>query len=140
MTDSWRNHIRENPKQNIDLLDPSGHPPSVFNIVSGKVPDYSVNVHNAVGIRSDCMQRYEERLPAGFHDKINSPVITMAASRKCATIGVTKTCDKDVKSTRTLCVIATGDLDLCQLSFILDDGNMRPTNSKSKLKYLLLVE
>ena len=64
-----RRTIREWLDQCIDLLDPAGHSPTLFNIVSGKLVAESVNVQNALHIGTDCMQAYENKLPQGFYDK-----------------------------------------------------------------------
>ena len=66
----------------IDPLDSTGHPPSLFNILSGKVANSSVNVNDAVQIGQAYMQEFTNKLPEGFHDPIRSSVVTMATSKK----------------------------------------------------------
>lgn len=143
--------IKEKLEHCIDPLDPAGHSPTLFNIVSGKLADESVNVQNAVQIGRDCMQAYEDKLPQGFHEKISSPLKTMGATRKQVKLGITTTFDTEVIFNRTLAIIGSGgEVDLHDLfshelapiptSLFLDDGNMRPASSKSKLKNFLEVQ
>ena len=58
-----RRKLRERPDQCTDSLDPAGHSPTLFNIVSGKLAAESVSVKNALYIGNDCMQAYENTIP-----------------------------------------------------------------------------
>ena len=96
------------------------------------------------------MEAYENKLPQGFYDKISSPVVTMATSRKGISVGAATTVDTEVIFNRTLGIIGSGEFDLNDLfshelapiptALFLDDGSMRPASSKSKLKNYLQVE
>ncbi len=78
------------------------------------------------------------KLHQSFHDKISSPVVTMATTRKL--LGATTTVDTEVIFNRTLGIIGLGEFDLHDLfsyelapiptSLYLDDGSMRPASSK----------
>ena len=100
-----------------------------------------------------CMKAYESKLPSGFHDKISSPVITMAAARKSTKLGGSKTFDTEVIFNQTLgiiIIISSGNFVLQTLfrhelapiptSLFQEDGNMQLVSSKSKLKTFLAVE
>ena len=52
---SDRRKLWEKLDQYIDSLDPAGHSPTLFNIVSGKLAAASVNVRNALQIGKDCI-------------------------------------------------------------------------------------
>lgn len=130
---SDRRKLCEKLGQCIDPLNPEGHSSTLFNIVSEKMAESSVNVHNAVQIGVACMESYEHKLPEGFHDTLSSPIKTMAATRKCSKLGSDTTFDTDIFS-RTLAIMSSCDFDLESLfshelapiptSLFLDDGNI----------------
>ncbi len=145
-----RSRLREKLTQCIDPLNPEGHPPDLFNIVSGKVAEPSVNVHDALHIGHACMESYKSKLPDGFYNPISSPVITMASARKQTKLGSGQTFDTNVIFSRTLGIMSSCDFDLENLfshelspiptALFLDDGSMRPPSAKAKLKKCLEVE
>ena len=134
----------------IDPLDPAGHSPTLFNIVSEKQVAESANFQNALQIGKDCMQAYENKLPQSFYNKISSPMVTMDTTRKRINLGATTTVDTEVIFNRTLDIIGSGEFDLHDVfshevapiptSLFLDDGSMRQASSKSKHKNYLQVE
>ncbi len=145
-----RNKLREKLGQCIHPFNPVGHPPALFNIVSGKLADVSVNVQNALQIGQQSMHTYEEKLPEGFYSAISSPVIYMSNRRKHVQVGPVMTYDTDFIFNRTLGLLASGDIDLQNLfsyelapiptSLFMEDGGLRPATAKSKLKNCLQVE
>ena len=99
---SDKRKLRERLDTCIDPIYPTGHSPTLFNIVSGKLDAESANVQNSLQIGKDCVQAYENKLPQGFYDKISSPVVTMDTTRKRINLGATTTVDTEVIFNRTL--------------------------------------
>ena len=77
-----REKLRERLVTCIDPLDPHSHPTNPINIVRGRISPDSVNVHNAINIRSNQMKQFEAGWPESFHKPLTKKVVTMAASRK----------------------------------------------------------
>ena len=124
----------------------------LFNIVTGQIASTSVNVHKALELGKESLQAYEEKLPEGFHAPISCPVTTMATKRKRLQLqeGVQPAFDTEVIFIRTMGLMNTMDFDLRELfdyelsqiptSLFIDDGNLRPSTAKSKLKKSIEVE
>ena len=131
---SDRRKLREKLDQCIDPLDPAGHSPTLFNIVSGKLAAESANVQNTLQICKDCMLSYENKVPQGFYNKISSPVVTMDTTRKRINLGATTSIDAEIIFNRTLGIIGSGECGLHDLfshelapiptSLFLDDGSI----------------
>ena len=77
-----RQSIQEKLKLCIDLLDPTSHPPTIVNIVSGQVADDTVNVEDSVAIGTKQMQEFEKGWPEGFRNTISKKVKTVSDSKK----------------------------------------------------------
>ena len=56
---SDREKLRSKLAQCLNPLDPSGHPPEMFNIVTGQLACSSVNVHNALSKGRESLDKYE---------------------------------------------------------------------------------
>lgn len=106
-----RKKLREKLQHCIDPLDPVSHPPILFNIISGKVADTSVNEQNAMHIDKNALQSFEEKLPQGFHSPISSLVVTMANKWTKTVVGSKATFDREVNFSLSLGITGTTDFD-----------------------------
>ena len=77
-----RQSIRDKLKLCIDPLDPTSHPPTIVNIVSGQVADETVNVQDAVAIGTKQMQEFEKGWPEGFRSTISKKVKTVSEAHQ----------------------------------------------------------
>ena len=109
---SDRRKLRERQCQCIDRFDPSGHHVDMFIIVSGKLNAASVMFKNALQIGKDCLKYYENKLPQGFYNKINSYVVTMYTPVKGINTGAITTVDTEVIFNRTLGIIGSEEFYL----------------------------
>ena len=136
----------------VDPLDPTGHPQELFNIVTGQIASTSANVHKALELGKESLQVFEEKLPDGFHAPITSSVITMATKRRRLQLrdGVEPVFDTELIFARTMGLMSTMDFNLRELfeyelsqiptSLFTDNGSLRPSTAKSKLKKSIMVE
>ena len=88
------------PNPRINPLDPTGHPPEMFNIVTGQLACSSVNVHSALNKGRESHDNYESSLPGGFYAPID------------------------------LMVLFDHELAQIPTSLFTDDGNLLPATSK----------
>ena len=142
--------IRDKLKLCIDLLDPTSHPPTIVNIVSGQIADGTVNVQDAVAIGSKQMQEFEKSWPEGFRSTISKKVMTVSDSKKHIKVGSKKVYDTSVIYSRVIGIQASSrDIDIKVLSHELapvptsmfhDSGAMRICNTISNLKKRLANE
>ena len=134
----------------IDPLDPSQHPPSIVNIVTGRIAPDSVNVDNAIAIGTKQLKEFESALPEGFHNTISKKVTTMATMKKHVKVGNMPVYDTSLIYTRVIGLQASRDISMKEVlkyelspvppSLFQDNGDMRITKSKSVLKQKLQVE
>ena len=82
-----RQSIRDKLKLCIDPFDPTSHPPTIVNIVSGQMADDTVNVQDAVASGTKQMQEFEKGWPEGFRSTISKKVKTVSDSRSISRLG-----------------------------------------------------
>ena len=102
-----RQSIRDKLKLCIDPLDPTSHPPTIVNIVSGQVADDTVNVQDAVVIGTKQMQEFEEGWLEGFRSTISKKVKTVSDSKKHIKVGSQKVYDTSVIYSRVIGIQAS---------------------------------
>ena len=102
-----RQSIQNKLKLCIDPLDPSSHPPTIVNIVSGQVADDTVNVHDAVAIGTKQMQEFEKGWSEGFRSTISKKVKTVSDSKKHIKVGSQKVYDTSVIYSRVIGIQAS---------------------------------
>ena len=155
---TWRKNADRADRESIqklDLcikpLDPSSHPSSIVNIVSGQLADKTVNVHEAVKIGTQQMKDFEKGWPKSFNCTISKRVTTIKDSKKHIKIGNKKVYDTTVIYSRVIGLQASSrDIDIKNVlshelapvptSMFHDSGEMRLCKSKSDLKNRLAIE
>ena len=108
-----RQSIQDKLKLCIDPLDPTSHPPSIVNIVSGQVADNTVNVQDAVVIGTKQMQEFEKGWPEGFRSTISKKVKNVSDNKKHIKVGSQKVYDTSVIYSRVIGIQASSrDIDI----------------------------
>jgi len=112
----------------------------------------SANVHKALESGGkESLQVYEEKLPDGFHAPIATSVITMATKRRRLQLRDGEPVfDTELIFARTMGLMSTMEFNLRELfkyelsqiptSLFTDNGSLRPSTAKSKLKKSIVVE
>ena len=146
-----RKGLQKKLEKCTDALNPEMHPSGTVNIVSGKIGDSSINVHNAVEIGKSQMQEFEKSWPKGFHDTIKKKVKTMSETKKHVKVGDVKVFDTNLIYSRVIGLQASSrDVDIIDVlshelapvptAMFDETGEMRISKSKSTLKKQLQVE
>ena len=134
--------IQDKLKLSIDLLDPTSHPPTIVNIVSGQVADDS-KFQDAVVIGTKQMQEFEKGWPEGFRSTIAKKVKTVSDSKKHIKVGSQRVYDTSViysrvigiqASSRDIKKVLSHQLAPVPTSMFYDSGTMRICKEKSDVK------
>ena len=59
---------------------------SIFNVVSGQCASPDINVHNALEIGLQQAEEFIQKIPTGFHSKIEKKVKTMHSLKKAIVV------------------------------------------------------
>ena len=102
-----RKNIRDELKLCIDPLDPTSHPPTIVNIVSGQVADDTVNVQDAVAIGTKQKREFEKGWPEGFRSTISKKVKNISDSKKHIKVGSQRVYDTSVIYSRVIGIQAS---------------------------------
>ena len=86
----------------IDPLDPSKHPPSLVNIVTGTIAPTSANVDEAIDIGQTQMMEFENSWPDNLYGSISRKVETQVVSRKHIRVADTKVYDINLTYSRLI--------------------------------------
>jgi len=94
------------------------------------------------------MQQFEADWPDSFYEPLSNKVVAMSISKKLIKLGSKDCYDTDLIYSRVMGSVSSRDIDLKELhelapvttSMFEDNGDMRITKSKAKLKQKLQVE
>ena len=145
-----RGSIRKVLKNCIHPLKPETHPEPLVNIYTGNLAENSVNVFNALNIGKKQMVIFETSWPDGFYSPIKKEIKTMINGKRKITVGPIEIYNTEMIYARVMCLLSSNRITLEEvlkyelspipLSLFKDDGEMRPSPSKSVLKSTLQVE
>lgn len=144
-----RDKIRDKLLSCIDPLDPTDHPASLINVVTGRIAPETVNAHDAVDIGNGQLVSFEKSWPSGFNASLSKLVVTMAVKRKAVKVGNKNLYDTNLIYSRVLGLQQSRGIDIKTVlapelspvptSMFDDEGKMRIATTKSTLKKKLQV-
>ena len=112
--------------------------------MTGRITRYTVNVANYVATGREPMKQFETSWPETFYEPLSNKAVTMAVSYKYIKLESADCSDTNLVYLRIMGVylkyVLSHQLASVATLVFKDNGNMRITKSKSRMKWKLQVE